>query len=215
MNEREQFEKWLVQEMADHVANNDRDMVKHLNANVVILEKAWQAARASQPAQDPVAWKTVPRFEDVDGYFDYTPSKETADELVKRGWQCIPLFTTPPSEAARIAELEAKLQKERDYIKRMDAVIDGTGLVQSCINPLEDLKIAVNYAVSKIAELEAKLAECEKDAERYRWLRVGDNDELVIQRGPVAPDYKWLPRLDRLDAMIDEHISRQALADKG
>lgn len=42
-----------------------------------------------------------------------------------------------------------------------------------------------------------------EDAARYRWLRQGDNDELVIQHGPVAHDYHWLPRLERLDAMID------------
>ncbi|UBM12818.1 hypothetical protein [Cupriavidus metallidurans] len=45
-------------------------------------------------------------------------------------------------------------------------------------------------------------------AERYRWLREGDNDELVIQHGPVAPDYHWLPRLERLDTMIDAAMSR-------
>lgn len=52
-----------------------------------------------------------------------------------------------------------------------------------------------------------------QDAARYRWLRHGDNDELVIQHGPVAPDYHWLPRNDRLDAMIDTHMAA-ALAAK-
>jgi len=41
------------------------------------------------------------------------------------------------------------------------------------------------------------------DAERYRWLRHGDNDELIIQHGPIAPDCHWLPRNVRLDEMID------------
>lgn len=49
------------------------------------------------------------------------------------------------------------------------------------------------------------------DAERYQWLRYGDNDEIVIQHGPVAPDYHWLPRNERLDAMID--AARQAAKD--
>ena len=61
----------------------------------------------------------------------------------------------------------------------------------------------------KVAELEAKVAELEKDAKRYHWLRHGDNDELVIQHGPIAPDYHWLPRNKRLDAMIDKAMEKE------
>ncbi len=42
-----------------------------------------------------------------------------------------------------------------------------------------------------------------EDAERYRWLRHGDNDELVLCRGPVSKDYVYLPRNEKLDAAID------------
>lgn len=44
-----------------------------------------------------------------------------------------------------------------------------------------------------------------RDAERYRWLREGDNDELVIQRQhkKVAP---FLLRTEKLDAAIDAAI---------
>ena len=42
-----------------------------------------------------------------------------------------------------------------------------------------------------------------RDAARYRWLRHGDNDELVLQRGPIAMDYVYLPRNSKLDEMID------------
>ncbi len=45
-----------------------------------------------------------------------------------------------------------------------------------------------------------------RDAARYRWLRHGDNDELVLQRGPVADDYVYLPRNAKLDEMIDRHM---------
>ncbi len=56
----------------------------------------------------------------------------------------------------------------------------------------------------------------EKKAARYDWLRHGDNDEKVLQRGPVAKDYVYLPRNEKLDAMIDAHIqSDQAQAGKG
>lgn len=42
-----------------------------------------------------------------------------------------------------------------------------------------------------------------EDAERYRWLRHGDNDERVIKRGPVAHDFVYLLRMEKLDAAID------------
>lgn len=52
----------------------------------------------------------------------------------------------------------------------------------------------------------AAKVELERDAARYRWLRHGDNDERVIQRGPVDMTYHWLPRNERLDAMIDAQM---------
>jgi hypothetical protein len=49
-----------------------------------------------QPAQEPVAWKVSPRYEDSDGFFDYTDSKDTADTLQTRGWTITPLYEQPP-----------------------------------------------------------------------------------------------------------------------
>ncbi len=45
-----------------------------------------------------------------------------------------------------------------------------------------------------------------KDAERYRWLRHGDNDETVLQR---IRSYIFLPRNEKLDKMIDDAISKE------
>jgi hypothetical protein len=48
-----------------------------------------------------------------------------------------------------------------------------------------------------------------KDAERYRWLRHGDNDEEVLRFHDwatevcVDPPPMYLPRLERLDRLID------------
>lgn len=42
-----------------------------------------------------------------------------------------------------------------------------------------------------------------KDAERYRWLRHGDNDEQVICNGPIDKSYWYLLRAEKLDAVID------------
>ena len=50
---------------------------------------------------------------------------------------------------------------------------------------------------------QAEPTETEKKAARYDWLRHGDNDELVLQRGHVAKDYVYLPRNEKLDDMID------------
>lgn len=43
----------------------------------------------------------------------------------------------------------------------------------------------------------------ERDAARYRWLRHGDNDELVIRGNG------WLPRNDTLDALIDREMAKE------
>lgn len=51
------------------------------------------------------------------------------------------------------------------------------------------------------------------DAERYRWLRQGDNDEEVLRFHEwakevcVDPPPMYLPRLERLDAKIDAAIA--------
>ena len=39
-----------------------------------------------------------------------------------------------------------------------------------------------------------------KDAERYRWLRYGDNDDRVLHKD------NYLPRNEELDAIIDRLI---------
>lgn len=60
-----------------------------------------------------------------------------------------------------------------------------------------------------VIELAAKTAEVErlrKDAERYRWLRHGDNDELVLvtyERPTEMAPPAYLPRNEELDAAID------------
>lgn len=65
---------------------------------------------------------------------------------------------------------------------------------------------SVTFACSAIEALEYEplysadqLAAYKQDAERYRWLRHGDNDDLVIVRN--IEDF--LPRNDGLDAAID------------
>ena len=54
-----------------------------------------------------------------------------------------------------------------------------------------------------LARVTAERDALRKDAERYRLLRHGDNDEKVLCRGPVAMDYWYLLRVEKLDAAID------------
>lgn len=62
----------------------------------------------------------------------------------------------------------------------------------------------------------AELAALRRDAARYRWLRHGDNDELVMRsygdKGGARPfdpkiDGCWLPRNDELDRAIDAALA--------
>jgi len=50
-----------------------------------------------------------------------------------------------------------------------------------------------------------------KDAERYRWLRHGDNDGICIEfadgLGGMYADQVWLLRGEKLDAVIDAGIA--------
>ena len=80
-------------------------------------EKALQAL--AQPEQEPVAWRVSPRYEDSDGYFDFTDSKDTADTLQKRGWTITPLYTTSPQRT------------EQELVCVCGAVWDGQELMEA------------------------------------------------------------------------------------
>jgi len=67
----------------------------------------------------------------------------------------------------------------------------------------------IPMAGEDILALIRRVREAEKDAARYQWLRHGDNDELVLQNGPVDMSYWYLPRNENLDAMIDEHMLKE------
>lgn len=56
-------------------------------------------------------------------------------------------------------------------------------------------------AADAIERLERELAQCREDAERYRWLRHGDNDELVLAGAYVGVSF--LLRNEKLYAAID------------
>jgi hypothetical protein len=63
---------------------------------LLVQETKANFKEALAQTQEPVAWRVSPRYEDSDGYFDFTDLKDTADTLQKRGWTITPLYTTPP-----------------------------------------------------------------------------------------------------------------------
>ena len=65
------------------------------------------------------------------------------------------------------------------------------------------------YTAPRALPSDALDAETVKKAKRYDWLRHGDNDEKVIMRGPVAHDFVYLPRNEKLDALIDAAMATQ------
>lgn len=84
---------------------------------------------------------------------------------------------------------------------------------QQCNYPICQSEAEQQRVAAQVhGELYSGITDDAKDAARYRWLRHGDNDELVIQHGPVEPDYHWLPRNERLDSMIDEAMAKESNA---
>lgn len=62
------------------------------------------------------------------------------------------------AKIARLREDAARKYKQaKEYIEKMDAVIDDCGIAKSCINPLEDLKRAVTALKERAEKAEAAL----------------------------------------------------------
>jgi|SRR5690606_21483014 len=69
-----------------------------------------------------------------------------------------------------------------------------------------------------LATLRAEIKRLEKDAERYQWLRKGNNDDIAVVRGLGAMDYGMSAVAytyseeidgDDLDAAIDEAMEKE------
>ena len=90
-----------------------------------------------------------------------------------------------------ISQLEARLAEKDETISRMQ------GLLETC----DEVMVAT----------EARLAEAERDAERYRWLRVRINfrDQLVRSEDGHGPSTKWRAWVHddyRENPPVSEHI---------
>lgn len=100
-----------------------------------------------------------------------------------------------------------RLFGERTIYDRMEDGCRGNSIVRAdtafSAQDAVNLDFIAAANPSTILALIAKVEALEADAERYQWLRHGDNDELVFQRGPVDMSYVYLPRNCKLDEMID------------
>lgn len=73
---------------------------------------------------------------------------------------------------------------------------------------IEQLEATNLNAANRVIELTKEVMELRKDAERYRWIRHGDNDESVLC-GDCRGIY--LPRNERLDKAIDDKLELERI----
>jgi len=72
-----------------------------------------------------VAWKVTPRYEDADGYFDFTDDEKAASNLQERGWKIRPLIyadSVPPAQEVRDEALQMKTL-EPEFATVLDQVV--------------------------------------------------------------------------------------------
>jgi hypothetical protein len=60
-----------------------------------MADSALQGEQQGEVRQEPVAWKVIPRYEDEQGYFDFTDNGDAVETLIARGWRAIPLYAAP------------------------------------------------------------------------------------------------------------------------
>jgi len=133
------------------------------------------AALEAKPVA-PVAYRHM--HDDGWEYYDSPTGEDCAG--------CHPLYSVPPDQAARIAELEAKITRYGKAIKACDINSEAGALAlcdrqQSSISELE----------AKLAASEAARKKAEKDAERYRYIR--SQHEAVLPQERDA-EGRFMPR---------------------
>lgn len=74
---------------------------------------------------------------------------------------------------------------------------------------LVQAEMAIVNLENELDRITAERDALKLDAQRYRWLRHGDNDEKVLCNGPVDKDYWYLLRNKKLDDATDEAIAKE------
>ena len=113
-------------------------------------------------------------------------------------------LTEEVTEQARLLGISA--EKELTLLSKIEKLERGLAAIIKERNAFQDqcIRLEQKRALEKF-----ELAEVKQDAERYRWLRHGDNDEPLLKFSFDArcnSDDVWLLRNDELDAAIDAEM---------
>lgn len=132
--------------------------------------------------------------------FDRVTCNEAADALEAQARE----IASMQQQESELCTLHAMAEAE---CKRLRAEVEGLNAARvayaSEFPPDGDGHPDVGSIHQNIRAMKKESDTLRKDAERYRWLRHGDNDEKVLCNGPVAKDYWYLLRNEKLDAAID------------
>lgn len=107
-----------------------------------------------------------------------------------------------------IAELKERVFNEGR--RAANAIQERMEIKQDMTSMLEHEANATRVANTELATLRRKLELCERDAERYQWLRHGDNDEQLLHFTDDAgcgTDTVWILRNEELDTAIDKALA--------
>ena len=129
------------------------------------------------------------------------PEEQACDAIYRRCLELIYSVRDAESYDSRFANLDLLVSNLRDF--------RSFSLKQSLAQPAQELMGYGNNACPTCGKSQSEIEAALKDAERYRWLRRGDNDEAVLQNGPIDMTYWYLPRNEKLDALIDAAIAEE------
>lgn len=71
-----------------------------------------------------------------------------------------------------IARLKGQIAKAHENFRKFDSIVEEEGVVQSCINPYEDIRIAIRHLKQRAESAEAKLSELTPTYTRGQIVRV-------------------------------------------
>ena len=97
-----------------------QNLLKEYGLQALDVVEAFKA----QNDAEPVAYRLSPRYEDKEGYFDFTDSKKTADTLQARGWTITPLFTHPAHDDTALLRKALEALKQIDYDSTEDGALN-------------------------------------------------------------------------------------------
>ena len=128
------------------------------------------------------------------------------EELIEAGWTteiCMEAADYLQQVEGDIAKLDRENRELRARNKRLES--ENKQICEAMTYPSHQeenrLRAELASSLKRNSELEAELATYLTDAERYRWLRYGDNDEIITRVTKYGSHF--VLREEILDAAID------------